>query len=186
MKARITLALALFVALGLTARAQAPAYPAVEIFGGYSLAHQKGGANINGWHGQAAFNLSESFGIVADASSHQMGRQPGVVGIGDLSDVRLLSYSVGLRASNRSLDPWTMYVQALFGQSRLAGIADIGGGLTEMQVTRPFTTTFGGGLDYELTDNLSLRVVEIDYRLLRIESSNSSGVRFSTGVVFGF
>ena len=180
------MALALFVALGLTAEAQGPDYPAVEIFGGYSLSHQQDGANINGWHGQAAFNINENFGIVADVSHHQMGRMPGVIGIGGLTDVRLISYTVGPRATNRSLDPWSIYVQALFGQSRLTGQADIGGGVTEQQVTRPFTLTMGGGLDYELTDRVSVRVVEIDYRLLRIMSSSSSGVRFSTGVNFKF
>ena len=186
MKARITLAVALFVGLGLSAQAQGRDYPAVEIFGGYALAHQQEGANINGWHGQAAFNVTESFGIVADVSNHSMGREPGVIGIAGLTDVRLTSYSVGPRASNRSLDPWSMYVQALFGQSYLTGQADIGGGLTEQQVTRPFTATFGGGLDFGLTDNVSLRVVEVDYRLLRIQSTNSSGIRVSTGVTFGF
>lgn len=186
MKVRTTLVFVLFCALGLTARAQEGNYPGVELFTGYSLSHQQGEANLNGWHAQAAFNVSEDFGVVADVSAHYMGDEDGVSGVAGLSDTRLISYSVGPRAYNRSFDPWNMFVHALFGQSRLSGQADLGGGLTEQQVTRPFTMTLGGGVDVELTEGMSLRVVEIDYRLLRVLSSNSGGVRVSTGVTFGF
>jgi hypothetical protein len=186
MKARITFVLALFVALGMTAEAQERDYPAVELFGGYALAHQKDAANLNGWHAQAAFNLSESFGLVADVSGHRMGDSD-VVGLAGLSDVRLISYTAGPRAYNKtSFEPLSLFVHALFGQSRLVGQVPIGGGLTQEETTRPFTMTLGGGLDVELAEHVSLRLVEIDYRLLRIESSNSSGVRVSTGVTFGF
>jgi len=186
MKARLIVAAAMFFALGLTAKAQTRTYPVVEVFGGYSLSHQHDEANLNGWHGQAAFNLSENFGIVADVSGHYMGDEDGVVGIEGLSDTRLLSYSVGPRAYNREFDPVSMFVHALFGQSRLVGQADIGSSMTERQLYRPFTMTLGGGVDYELREGIALRIVEIDYRLLRIDSSNSSGVRVSTGVTFGF
>lgn len=177
---------ALFAGLGLTARAQGPAYPVVEIFAGYALSRQAGEANLNGWHGQAAVNLSEHFGLVADVSHHYMGDEDGVSGVSGLSDTRLLSYTVGPRAYNRALDPWTIFVHALFGQSRLVGQADIGGGMTERTRLRPFTMTLGGGTELELTENVALRVVEIDYRLLRINSGNSSGIRVSTGVNFRF
>jgi opacity protein-like surface antigen len=186
MKSRIALLAALLAGMGLSAHAQSPAYPVVEIFAGYALSHQAGEANLNGWHGQAAVNLSESFGLVGDVSHHYMGREDGVAGVAGLSDVRLLSYTVGPRATNRALDPWTMFVHALFGQSRLVGHADVGGGMTERAKLRPFTMTLGGGVDLELTEGVSLRAVEIDYRLLRIDSHSSSGVRFSTGVVFSF
>jgi hypothetical protein len=182
----LTFSLVFLFSQGLTAQAQAPDYPTVEIFGGYALSHQEGGANLNGWHGQAAFNLSESLGLVADVSGHYMGDEDFVNGIAGLSDVRIISYSVGPRAYNRAFEPASLFVHALFGQSRLVGQADIGGGAVERRLFRPFTLALGGGVDYELTDGVSLRLVEIDYRLLRIESSNSNGIRVSTGVTFGF
>ena len=186
MKARIALAVALFFGPGVAARAQAPDYPTFEIFGGYSLSRQQDEANLNGWHGQAAFNLRDDFGLVADLSAHYMGDEDGFSGIAGLSDTRIISYSVGPRAYNRSFEPVAIFVHALFGQSRIAGQADLGGGITEKRTFRPFTMTLGGGVDLELTDGVHLRLVEIDYRLLRIESSSSSGIRVSTGVNFTF
>jgi hypothetical protein len=187
MKLRLSGAAALPVTLlfALTIPAHAQ-YPTYEVFGGYSLARQRDGANLNGWHGQAALNLSRSFGLVADVSQHYMGDEDGVDGIAGLSDTRVLAYGLGPRATNRLVDPATLFVHALFGQSRLIGQADIGGGSTERRIFRPFTLTLGGGVDYRLRDLVALRIVEIDYRLLRIESAWSNGVRISTGVTFGF
>jgi hypothetical protein len=114
-----------------------------------------------------------------------MGDEDFVSGVAGLSDTRILSYSVGPRAYNRE-GPTSLFVHALFGQSRIVGQADLGGGLTERRVLRPFTVTLGGGVDVALADHILLRPVEIDYRLLRIESTNSSGFRLSTGVTLAF
>lgn len=172
-----------FLAFPALVEAQNP--PRVEIFAGYALSRQHDEANLNGWHAQAAFNVTDSLGLVADVSSHDMGDEDFVSGVAGLSDTRLLTYSVGPRAYNRE-GPVSLFVHALFGQSRIVGQADIGGGATERRLLRPFTVTLGGGVDLELADHILLRPMEIDYRLLRIESTNSSGFRLSTGVTFAF
>lgn len=183
MKAWILTVWAACLAFPAIAAAQNP--PVVEIFGGYAWSRQNGQANLNGWHAQGVVNLTGSLGLVADVSSHYMGDEDFVSGVADLSDTRILSYSVGPRAYNRE-GPLSLFVHSLFGQSRIVGQADIGGGQTARRLLRPFTLTLGGGVDVELADHILLRPVEIDYRLLRIESTSSSGFRLSTGVNFAF
>ena len=184
MMTKFTLAVAVFSMLGLTGLAQEQ--PLVEIFGGYSYSHQQGDANLNGWNGQVAVNLSEDFGLVGDVSHHYMGSEPGVNGIAGLSDVRLLSYTVGPRATNRSFEPVVIFVHALMGQSRLVGHEDLGGGVTARTLLRPFTMNLGGGVDMPITDGIGLRLLQIEYRLLRIDSSSSNGIRVGAGVTFSF
>jgi hypothetical protein len=185
MKAWYLLAGVLLATLGLAGPADAQDVHRFEVFGGYALSRQQDEANLNGWHAQAAFNLTPSLGLVADVSAHYMGDEDFVPGVAGLSDTRIVSYSVGPRAYNRE-GPVSLFTHALFGQSRVVGQADIGASLTERRVLRPFTVTLGGGVDVTLADHILLRVAEIDYRLLRIESTNSHGFRLSTGVTLAF
>lgn len=52
----------------------------------------------------------------------------------------------------------------------------------------PFSTgsaaEFGGGLDYRLSDSLSLRVPQIDYRLTWLDDATGNRLRVSAGVVY--
>lgn len=184
MKAKLTLAVAVFFMLGLTGMAQE--FPRYEVYTGYSLNTQKGDANINGWNGQVAVNFRKDFGLVADISGHQMGPEPGVNGVAGWEDVRMLSYTVGPRAYTRSLEPVSIFAHMLMGQTRLRGHEPVDGGGTERSLTRPFTMILGGGVDYPLNDRVGLRLIQVDYRLMRIRSVSSNGLRIGAGVTFTF
>jgi opacity protein-like surface antigen len=52
--------------------------------------------------------------------------------------------------------------------------------------TTKFAMAAGGGLDFNLTERLALRVAQADYLLTRLGQSTQNNVRVSTGFVLKF
>jgi opacity protein-like surface antigen len=183
MGSRMSLAVVVFLAFGLVGVAQEA--PSMEIYGGYSLSHQSDHAHLNGWNGQLAGTITDHFSLVADASGHYLGNDPTALGINNLTQTRIFSYTAGPRAYNR-LGRVNLFTQALFGISHIAGHAALPTvpPSSEKQKSNPFTMMMGGGVDFKVSDSIALRLAQIDYRLFRIEGSNSNGVRFGAGINF--
>ena len=183
MMLRMALAMTVLFFTALTGIAQVQ--PAAEIFTGYSLSHQSDHAHLSGWNAQFAGNLTDSFSLVADASGHYLGNDPRAIGVYNLTQTRISSYSFGPRAYNR-LERVNLFTHAMVGITHVTGHGVVPADPLSTQKLKfnPVTLTMGGGIDYKLSDQIALRLAQIDYRLFRIEGTNSNGGRFSAGIVF--
>jgi len=186
---RSALGIAVFFLMSSGAFAQQETSPVVEVFTGYSISRQRGSDFLTGWNGQFAANIKRSFGIVADVSEHTLNEDFESFGPIVLSEARLRSLTLGLRAYNRDFERLTPFVHALFGVSRLAGKAPVSPGnfdVTEKQSFDPLTVILGGGLDVKAGGILHIRVVQLDYRYLRFDEGDSNGYRLGFGLNFAF
>jgi len=177
-------------------------FPRVEAFGGYT--YVRGGVfsatNLNGWNGNAAFNLNKWLGIVADVGgfygSNTFTRMipAGVVPcppsctVGSTMDTRVYTVLFGPRLSYRS-DRFTPFVHLLFGTGHQNSAGSLIGPFpppfnhfNESQTS--FSYAAGGGVDYNLSRRLAWRG-QVDYLQTRMFGTQNN-VRVSTGIVFRF
>jgi len=161
--------------------------PKAEVFGGYSYFRADGlGApdeNLNGWNGAATVNLNKWIGATADFSGHYGGPTMGGVKFHD----NVHNFLFGPTFSYRQSGSLVPFAHVLIGASRFSqeGIGSDTG----------FAMAVGGGVDWKLRSNISLRVIQADYVLARIAdvpgvpgspTDNANNVRISTGIVFNF
>jgi opacity protein-like surface antigen len=209
MLSRFFLVMGVYLALGVSARAQD--FPKAELFGGYS--YENSGAtlsgtartNLNGWNASLGVNLNRWFGLVSDFSGHYgslngpinflpnlcvpAGCASGTISEHDKYHNFLFGPQFSLRAKKA-----TPFVHALFGGSRLnrSGTQN----LIFPPATTPTSVNFsgsttnfafagGGGVDYNFTGKLSWRV-QADYLEIGIPNRTLNNVRVSTGIVFHF
>jgi hypothetical protein len=148
--------------------------PKADVGVGYAFLHVSASgssANLNGFNGSLAYNVTDMFGIVGDIGYYH-GSPSGV----SLNDT---SYTFGPRVSFRRSDKAVPYVQALFGGSHLS--AAFGGFSGSVN---PFAFAFGGGVDVPLkSDKIGLRP-EFDYLGQRSNGTTLNGVRIGVGIVF--
>jgi len=170
------------IALGSTAVAQD--FPKAEVFGGYSYLRSAGNANFNGWHGQLAFNMNRWFGLAADFSGHYQ------TGSEEVNRVRASNHAFlfGPQVTDR-VGKISGFAHALFGGTMVdKGFLLIAGGIPED--TTSFTMAFGGGIDVGVSDAIAVRVFQVDYVRMRVESpitgdaKGANNFRVSVGVVF--
>ena len=155
--------------MAIPSRAQTPA---AEVSVGYSYFRLGGsnGVNLNGGSGSLAYNFNNWVGGVADF---------GVYRASTLGE-NAYSFLFGPRFSYREKSHITPFAQALLGGAYLTtSFAGVSGSTT------PFAWSFGGGVDYGLTDNISVRP-QVDYIGLRANVTTTNCVRVSGGVVFRF
>jgi opacity protein-like surface antigen len=176
--------LAVFVGFGASADAQES--PKYEVGLNYSWLHVNS-ANYdyqrtgNGGSGYFEYNLNKTVGLVADFGGYANTR----TGI----DEKLLTYMFGPRFNWRHsrLSP---YAQFLFG----GGYAWSGPNTTTQNA---FATAAGGGLDYNLTNRIAIKPIQVEYVMTQFDSARLGGatsgfgnhqndVRYSAGVVFRF
>jgi opacity protein-like surface antigen len=155
----------LFVAL-LPAAAQEEK---VEVFGGYSYMRLRGGAdvNLNGWEASAQYKFRDWIGGVADFDGHY----GSIGGVG----TSVHSYLFGPQVSLPSrVSP---FAHVLLGGAHFsaAGSGD-----------SAFAMAIGGGMDYDLNEKFSWRILQADYLLTRFGSSTQNNARLSTGIVYRF
>lgn len=143
-----------------------------DVFVGYSSqlmeARPSGFAFIHGWEGSYAYNVSEYFGIAADVS----GNYGTVVN----SRMNFHSYLIGPQLHIELPRHFSPLIQTLFGESRESyqGI-----------VTRKFSFSLGGGLDYRASQNIAIRLVQWNFITGNFTQSSAES-RFSSGIVFRF
>jgi opacity protein-like surface antigen len=168
--------------------------PKVEAFGGYSYLRVNPGLgapglNFNGGSGSLAYNFTPMLGVVADFGGYHWS-QTG-------TDATAISYLFGPKVALRH-GPITPFVQALFGGAHASGSANncgsviIGGRVHSQQAfggcgsgsENAFAMTLGGGVDWNATSHIGIRVIQAEYLMTRFASDTQNNVRISTGVVF--
>lgn len=148
----------IFILSFATLAAAQESVPKGEVFGGYSnLSTER--SSINGFSVAVAGNISDRIALVGD-----------VAGYGK-NGINLGTFLAGPRYNFRNNSRFTPYVQGLAGVS--APVAT-------------FAFAVGGGLDYKMSDHISLRLIQAEYLQFRNDRNFSNNVRISTGIVFSF
>lgn len=167
--------------------------PKVEAFGGYSYLRVNPGfgapgLNFNGGSGSLAYNLTPMLGVVADFGGYHWS-QSGV-------DATAVTYLFGPKVALRH-GPITPFAQVLFGGAHLSGSAGGCDTVIEGRVRsqgfvggcgsgsdNSFSMTAGGGVDWNATQHIGIRLIQAEYLMTRFASETQNNLRISTGVVF--
>lgn len=198
-------------------------FPKVEVFGGYSFlrlgisdsdlddmvssieAAAPTGSIVSassskfmmkGFNVSAAFNATQSFGIVADFRYNQ----DNIVEFNADTDgstvsgkvkLRDISFMAGPRFTLRKNERITPFVHGLVGLDRwkISGSVDIDGQNVELDTgatSNGLGVAVGGGLDVNVNKHIAIRLVQADYFLTRHESETWNNINLAFGVVFRF
>ena len=155
-----------------TAHAQAEKYPTVEVFGGPSV--MRNGATApsfslyGGWQAQASYNFNSHVGVTTDFG----GQYRSISG----SRVSQYEYLFGPRFTARA-NRATLFAHALVGANTLRASG---------RSTNGFAWAVGGGLDYNVSQHFSIRMIQADYLRTRLSNSWFNDARLGVGVVFKF
>lgn len=164
-KSAFTIAFFALFFVGLAAPAVAQDTPAADAFLGYSLVRTEG-ANFHGANGSLGFNFNDWFAIVGDISGHSNSSP---------FDTRLIVYTFGPQLSYRRSGKIVPFSHFLFGgaHASASGVSDSG-----------FAMNLGGGLDWNATDRIGVRLIQADALVTRFSGNSSTDARLSFGVVF--
>jgi hypothetical protein len=121
--------------------------------------------NLQGANGSVAYNLTPSFGVVAELE-------------GEYGDhIHAAGWMVGPQVYHHL---WGMglFAHGLFGQSQ-----------TRIDFGTPVTNTGravagGGGIDIPISSRFSIRAIQADFINTQTFSASQNNLRFSTGLVF--
>jgi len=176
-------------------------------------------ASLNGWNASIQLNLTQRIGLVADWSGHYGQRRLTPFTINSLTapgelmsvdaipgDMRQHTFLLGPEVRLLKLDRLTISVRALMGVAHTNTLVltyrepiqrppDLFGNpvppITERTFpsASTFAASFGGSLDYRITDRLSYRIVQPELLLTRSGSMatanwNQYNFRLSSGIVF--
>ncbi|HXO87569.1 MAG TPA: outer membrane beta-barrel protein [Candidatus Acidoferrales bacterium] len=174
--------------------------PKVEAFGGYSYlrANEGGeGFNFNGGSGSLAYNLTPWLGVVGDFGGYHWS------GSGDFAgeDATIVSYLFGPKVALRH-GPITPFAQVLFGGAHFSASGEDcddvrlhreGDGCSSGSFSENgFAMTIGGGVDWNATSHIGIRLIQAEYLLTKLNgegvggSNTQNNARISAGVVFRF
>src|SRR5580658_6873868 len=183
----LTLVLGTLLTSGAVSYAQEVATPKYEVGLDYSWLHVNSANSDfqrtgNGGSGYFEYNLNRTIGLVGDFGGYANTR----TGIND----KALTYLFGPRFNMRRFERFTPYVQFLFG-----GAYAWSGPNGFQQNQNTFATAAGGGLDYNWTKHLSIKLIQVEYLMTQFESATLGGstkgfgnhqndLRYSAGVVF--
>ncbi len=176
---------------GIVASAQESApTPVVETGFSYSYTRVNPGGNIsaynaNGGYGYAEYNVNKVVGLVAELGADYAGTAGGL----QLRDTAF-QYLFGPRFNWRK-SRFTPYVQALFGGQRLSYGLDASAARPVLASSQNnFAAAFGGGVDFNLTNHISVKPFQLEYLMAQAPSGNlnyvQNNLRYSAGVVFRF
>jgi len=176
----------------------------VTLFGGYSyvradadLLGTDGSANLNGGSGSIAYKVFPMVSLVADFGGYHWSGSGFLAG----SDATAVSYMFGPKVSTH-VGPLEPFVQTLFGGTHVSAtfecddtvLADVhregdgggGGGFCGSGSSNTFSMTAGGGVDWNATTHLGVRLVQAEYYMTRFGSVTQNNLRLSAGVTFRF
>ena len=167
------------VILATAGSAVAQDFPKAEIFGGYQYIRLNPGggatgANCQGGAGSVAGNLNHWFGVVGDFGACKITGQPSG------TSAHLVNYLFGPKLTYRSHGRLAPFAQVLFGGEHI-GLSASGLGSSS---DSSFAMTFGGGADYELTNHVSIRVIQAEYLYTKFGGTHQNNARISAGVVY--
>lgn len=166
---------------------------------------------LHGVNVSATGFFNDYFGITGDFSFHRKEDRE-VFGPNDEDriDTRVMYFMAGPKLKYRNPSRFEPYVHALFGgaQTRFKVTTQFpvsGGSVTDSFDTKAtdFAMAVGGGVDVRLSDNFSLRLIQVDYAPVflkdrsvntlggagaiipfTLESQRQDNVRISVGIVF--
>ena len=161
----------------------------LEVYGGYYDARFNVNADVPGLAYSAAYNGNGGGGEIEYNVNHWLGA------VGDFCGFRatsspsgafagaMFTYLFGPRVNFR-LGRVTPFAQTLFGGALTTdGIAQSTG------AENNFAMTAGGGIDFKVSNHVSVRPVQAEYFLTKIPDglkNRQNNFRFSAGVVFRF
>lgn len=140
-----------------------------------------GSFNNYGASASVAWNLKPWLGVISDLGVYQFTGQPaGVSG-------RLVTSAGGARYIYHPL--WTRWVP--FGQAMVGGVRLSGDQSGQRSGENGLAILAGGGVDAKLSPRFSIRCVEADYVMMRLNRANNTpgyhnDIRVSAGIVFHF
>ncbi|MGH9710153.1 MAG: outer membrane beta-barrel protein [Candidatus Acidiferrales bacterium] len=141
----------------------------IEVFVGYSFQRVEGfpaNANMSGWEGSLKYKFTPYLGVRGDVSA-QYGTLTG-------SRINYHNILVGPEVSlPRKISP---FVHVLLGNGRSSVFGVTG---------NAFAVAIGGGVDYHVTDMISIRMAQFDVITGSTKQTSSDG-RFSAGIVLHF
>ena len=185
------LGLVVILLLSFSVIAVAQDVPATEVFGGYSFfrcdVDSPASCNLNGWNAGVSFNINQNWSGVVDVSGHY-GYVDNFSPAFTWYDLKSHNFLFGPRYTFRS-GKVAPFAQALFGINHVNPEPDYAA-----STQNNFAMAFGGGVDYAISDKLSVRPAQLDYVVVRNASMNgrlnssdySNDFRFSAGIVFKF
>jgi len=164
--------------LGASSISGAQVAPRWEVFGGYSYLRFDSStigyanwSNLNGFNGEATFNLTPRWGLTADGSGHYG------------SQLTVYNYMAGPQYSIRR-DKSRFFAHVLFGKAQ--NTINIATASRNGFLSVGRTIAAGGGYDWDLTPRFTLRAVQADYLNTHTFGFTQNDIRISTGVVFHF
>jgi outer membrane immunogenic protein len=160
--------------------ASAQGAPKVEVFGGYSYVHTSYGgttytANLNGGTASVSVNPTSWLGLVGDFGGYYGGVNLSYSGING----EIYTYMFGPKTTFR-MGRLTPFIQTLFG-----GVHASSGSVYGSQDA--FAMATGGGIDWNATAHLGVRLVQAEYLLTTLNdnaNNRQNNARISAGVVF--
>jgi len=178
--------------LPLSACAQAPR---AEVFGGYSYVHMTdlGTASLNGGSASVSFNANNWLGFVGDFGGYE-GTNGGLNG-------NVLTFMGGPKVAFRA-GRITPFVQTLFGGAHTSADPPLqtgslarprretpvaGGGV--FASSNSFVMATGGGIDFNVTEHLGVRLLQAEYLLTKFNdgvNNRQNCARISAGIVLRF
>jgi opacity protein-like surface antigen len=184
--------LAAVFALASAPSAKAQDTPKWEVFGGYTYMHaniviNNSTFNMNGGSGSVAYHLTDWFALVGDVGiTHQ-----GAVAAKPFS-LTITTYEFGPRVIWQNHSHITPYAQILIGGGHASGTlytTSLGTGLAPIGASNDFNFSAGGGVDWKIKHNFSVRLAQSEYLHTQFPNgvnASQSNFRLSTGVVFAF
>jgi hypothetical protein len=142
-------------------------YPRVEIFGGYSALVAGDLDNLNHVNGiglDFAANLNRGFGFAAEFGVHKNDRS------------RVFSAYLGPRISFRG-EHVTFFLHALAGGLKVTNLNNSPG-------VTVGSLSAGAGLDVNVSDNVAIRLFQVDYTPVRYRGEWINLYRGQTGITF--
>jgi outer membrane immunogenic protein len=158
----------------------------IELYGGYYYARFYVDANLPGVPPSQTFNASGGGGQIEYNANHWLGAVGDLAGYGATSTVNgalvggAFTYLFGPRVNLRS-GKVTPFAQALFGG--IATTAGIGVSGDENN----FAMTAGGGIDFEVSRNVSVRPIQAEYFMTRLPNglnNRENNLRIGAGIAF--
>jgi hypothetical protein len=138
---------------------------------------------MNGGSGGFAAFLGHGISAVADVGGYF---QNNVVNSG--RSLQVETFLFGPRYSSPHWKKWTPFGQALFGGALGSGTL-YGPNATTSGNASGFSMSAGGGLDWNVSQRVSVRLIQADYLMTRLPNAvnnNQNNIRITVGVVFHF
>jgi opacity protein-like surface antigen len=199
---KMLLLVGLVLFMGGVAQAQDEGYSKVEISGDYSymrtnvkVTTQSTGSgiptsthtldsNLNGWSATGAYNVNHWFGLVAD-----LGGEYGTPTITVMStkfsfQEHLFNAVFGPQINFRNSTKVTPFVHALVGFSHGSFKISSPGFTSKTETDNAFAGAFGGGLDWNVGEHMSIRLIQAEYFPTHFKGNTQNNARISAGIVF--